>query len=138
MPKLLMTFAAVLLFAACPGGEVKDVSQSGPKPSTVTATSGTANAAAASSVIAVDLLEYEIRMQDSVQAGKRTFSIINHGKEAHSFKIEGNGLDIGMTEPLERGDTGQITVALTPGTYTIYCPVDGHKGKGMSRTLRVD
>ena len=138
MPKLLLTFAAVLLLAACPGGEVKDESQSGPKPTTVTTTTtGTADAAA-SSLIAVDLLEYEIRMQESVQAGKRTFSIINHGKEAHSFKVEGNGLDIGLTEPLERGDTGQITVALTPGTYTIYCPVDGHKGKGMTRTLRVD
>jgi uncharacterized cupredoxin-like copper-binding protein len=136
MPKLLLTFAAVLLFVACPGGEVKDESQSGPKPTTVT-TTGTADAAA-SSLIAVDLLEYQIRMQESVPAGKRTFSIINHGKEAHSFKIEGNGLDIGLTEPLERGDTGQITVALTPGTYTIYCPVDGHKGKGMTRTLRVD
>ena len=134
MPKLLLTFAAVALLSACPGGEVKDESQSGPKPSTVTITE-TANAASAT--VSVDLLEYEIRMVDSVPAGKRTFSIINHGKENHSFKIEGNGLDIGLTEPLQRGDTGQITVALTPGNYTVYCPVEGHKEKGMTRTLKV-
>ncbi|MCU1227233.1 MAG: hypothetical protein JWO97_117 [Acidobacteria bacterium] len=136
MPKLLLTLVAVLLFAGCPGGEVKDESQSGPRPTTVTRTTGTADAA--SSTIAVDLLEYEIRMPEIAKAGRRTFSIINHGKEAHSFRIEGNGLDIGLTEPLERGDTGQITVALTAGSYTISCPVDGHKGKGMTRTLRVE
>jgi uncharacterized cupredoxin-like copper-binding protein len=136
MPKLLLTLVGLLLFAGCPGGEVKDVSQSGPRPTTVTRTTGTADAA--SSTIAVDLIEYEIRMPDSTKTGRRTFSIINHGKEAHSFRIEGNGLDIGLTEPLERGDTGQITVALTAGSYTIYCPVDGHKGKGMTRTLRVE
>ena len=135
MPKLLLTFAAIMFLAGCPGGEVKDESQSGPKPTTVT-TTDTANAAA-SQTVSVDLLEYEIRMLTDVPAGKRTFSIINHGKENHSFKIEGNGLDIGLTEPLARGDTGQITVALTPGDYTVYCPVEGHKEKGMTKTLHV-
>jgi uncharacterized cupredoxin-like copper-binding protein len=72
-----------------------------------------------------------------VSAGKQVFAIINHGKENHSFRIKGDGLDIGMTEPLARGDTGQITVALQPGTYAITCPVDGHAGKGMTRTLTV-
>jgi len=142
LAKVLLPFAALAVLAACPGGHPReDVSQSGPKQTTTTASNpappANASAAAEGAPIQVDLIEYEIRMPDSVAAGHQTFAIINHGKENHSFRIQGDGLDVGMTEPLARGDTGQITVSLSPGTYTITCPVDGHKGKGMTRTLTV-
>ena len=56
---------------------------------------------------------------------------------SHNFAIEGNGLSQKLASDLPRGDTTDLSVDLKPGTYTIYCPVDGHRGKGMQRTLTV-
>ena len=36
-----------------------------------------------------------------------------------------------------QGATSTITVALKPGKYTFYCPVDAHKQAGMKGTLTV-
>jgi len=93
---------------------------------------------AATAPIEVQLTEYEIQMPDSVSAGVHTFHIANAGKVNHSFAIEGNGISekLGLGD-LPRGDTTNLSVELKPGTYTIFCPVDGHRGKGMHRTLTV-
>ncbi|HSP35969.1 MAG TPA: plastocyanin/azurin family copper-binding protein [Thermoanaerobaculia bacterium] len=85
----------------------------------------------------IDLQEYDIRMNDTLPAGPHSFLVNNGGKMQHSLAIEGNGLSAALPEPLTRGDTATLTVDLKPGTYTFYCPVDGHKGRGMSRTITV-
>jgi uncharacterized cupredoxin-like copper-binding protein len=84
----------------------------------------------------VDLIEYQINLPETLPAGRTTFNIENGGKEEHAFVIEGNGIEKKSAE-LQRGDTTSLDVTLAPGTYTIYCPVDGHKDKGMKRTLTV-
>ena len=63
--------------------------------------------------------------------------IVNSGKENHSFEMEGNGIHVKLPEPLSRGNTATLDVDLKPGTYNVYCPVDGHKGKGMSIRVTV-
>ncbi len=85
----------------------------------------------------VELTEYEIRMPDALKAGNNSLRIANAGKENHSFVIEGPGLYSALPEPLTRGNSATLEVALEPGTYTITCPVDGHKGKGMTKTITV-
>ena len=94
---------------------------------------------AATTPIEVQLTEYQIQMPDTVSAGVHTFHIANAGKETHSFAIEGNGVSekLGLGN-LPRGDTTNLSIDLKPGTYTIFCPVDGHRGKGMQRTLTVN
>jgi uncharacterized cupredoxin-like copper-binding protein len=84
----------------------------------------------------VHLIEYQIHMPQSVPAGKLAFNVENGGKEDHAFEIEGNGVHQ-QTTVLKRGDTTALEVDLKPGTYTVYCPVDGHKDKGMKTTLVV-
>jgi plastocyanin len=70
------------------------------------------------------------------KAGKVTITMDNPSSLPHAVAIEGNGVD-------EEGDTvmqgGKSTVSadLKPGTYTFYCPVDGHKQAGMEGTLTV-
>ncbi|GAC1399882.1 MAG: hypothetical protein NVSMB68_15060 [Thermoanaerobaculia bacterium] len=85
----------------------------------------------------LELNEYEIRMPDKIAAGHHSFFVVNSGKENHSLVVEGPGLRTALPEQLTRGDTRQLDVDLKPGTYTFYCPVDGHRGKGMSRTVTV-
>ncbi|MEA2337142.1 MAG: hypothetical protein QOE82_1149 [Thermoanaerobaculia bacterium] len=149
----LSILLAALLLAACPGERRTDESQNAPaKTSTTTRNPQavpenstamnpvvppqTAMAATAPS-IDVQLTEYEIRMPDSLPAGRVNFKIANAGKENHNFVIEGPGVSQKLDSSLSRGDTGEITMNLPAGTYTIYCPVDGHRGRGMQRTVVV-
>jgi uncharacterized cupredoxin-like copper-binding protein len=54
----------------------------------------------------------------------------------HAIAVEGNGVDKdGQT--VMKGGTSTITVTLKPGTYTFYCPVDGHRAAGMQGKLTV-
>lgn len=85
----------------------------------------------------VELQEYQIRMEPKLKAGKHTFTVVNSGKEQHAFDIEQNGAHILQTPAMSRGDSRTVEVDLKPGTYTVYCPVEGHKGKGMTMTLEV-
>lgn len=84
----------------------------------------------------VHLIEYAIHMPDTIRPGHHVFQVENGGKENHAFEIEGNGIHA-KTNVLTRGNTSVLEVDLKPGTYTVYCPVDGHKGKGMTRTVTV-
>ena len=84
----------------------------------------------------VQLIEYSIRMPDTLPAGRFSFSVQNAGKEDHGFEIEGNGIEQ-KTDVLKRGDVASLDVELKPGTYTVYCPVKGHKEKGMKKTVVV-
>lgn len=84
----------------------------------------------------VHLIEYAINMPETIRAGHHVFQVDNAGKENHAFEIEGNGVHA-KTSVLTRGGGAALEVDLKPGTYTVYCPVEGHKGKGMSRTITV-
>jgi len=63
----------------------------------------------------------------------------------YSLTRRGTGGDLSAA-PTDQGfwtaqSSGPGTQALTwdlkPGTYTIWCPVDGHRAKGMQTTLTV-
>lgn len=84
----------------------------------------------------VHLIEYQIHMPQTLDAGRNVFKIENGGKEKHAFEIEGNGIEK-ESEVLSRGGSTQLSVDLKPGTYTVYCPVDDHKEKGMRTTVTV-
>ena len=159
MKTLVVAVAAAALFAACPGPRREDYSQGGPSqgsqstknPQAVPENSKTMNpviaqqrdnpsakpGAIAAKTADVELIEYQITMPDTIPSGPMTLNIANGGKEDHSFVIEGNGYHAALPEPLERGDRATLDIDLKAGTYQVYCPVKGHKEKGMSRTVRV-
>jgi plastocyanin len=72
----------------------------------------------------------------SAKAGKVTITMDNPAPVSHAVAVQGNGVDKdGQT--VGQGGKSTVTVALKPGTYTFYCPVDGHKAAGMKGTLTV-
>ena len=85
----------------------------------------------------LELQEYEIRMPETLPAGHQIFLVVNSGTMNHSLIVDGNGIHKELPQPLPRGDSAQFDIDLEPGTYTFYCPVDEHKGKGMTRTVTV-
>ena len=67
-----------------------------------------------------------------------TVDVSNDGNVTHSLEVEGNGLEEqALPNDLAPGDSGEITVDLQPGTYTMYCPIDDHRGMGMEGTIEV-
>jgi uncharacterized cupredoxin-like copper-binding protein len=54
----------------------------------------------------------------------------------HAVSVKGKGIDKdGKT--VQPGGTSRVTATLKKGTYTFYCPVDGHEAAGMKGRLVV-
>ena len=91
----------------------------------------------ATAPVEVHLSEYTIMMPKTLPAGPTTFIVHDAGAKAHSFKIEGPGLEELLAKPLHPGETGTLKVTLKPGEYKVYCPIGSHSAKGMAITLKV-
>lgn len=79
--------------------------------------------------------------QIQVQAGEEVrIRLINRGDEEHNIEFELPGREEELEENLQPGERGTLsfTAPDQPGTYTIYCPVEDHKDKGMTGQLIVE
>lgn len=94
-------------------------------------------AAPTGEIIEVGLTEYAIDMPTQLSAGPVTFLVTNYGTLEHSFQIEGPGIDVALTHTLAPGQQGAFSVDLVPGSYSIFCPIAGHRESGMSFILTV-
>ena len=72
--------------------------------------------------------------------GTYKFKAENKGTTQHSLEIEGKGVksegseegEAALEQALNPGQSGVLTVTFQkPGTYEMYCPVDGHEQEGM-------
>ena len=71
----------------------------------------------------------------TVKAGKVKFTVKNEGQYGHILGIEGFEAE---TKKLTAGESTTITYELAAGTYTVICPIPGHKAKGQVNTLVVE
>ena len=67
------------------------------------------------------------------KAGKVTLRMSNPSSLPHAVGIKGKG----KGKTVRKGGTSSYTTTLKKGTYTFYCPVDGHKAAGMKGKLVV-
>ena len=93
--------------------------------------------ATGTAIVEVRLHGRTIEMPGSLPPGETTFTVTNTGDTEHNFEIEGNGVERELESNLAPGETGELTVTLEPGTYTVYCPVGNHREEGMVTTLRI-
>jgi plastocyanin len=85
----------------------------------------------ASGEIAYDQSEVE------VAAGAATVNFSNPSQLPHDVAIESDaGEEVGKTDVVSEGES-TASVELTPGSYTFYCTVPGHRDQGMEGTLTV-
>lgn len=70
------------------------------------------------------------------KAGTYVFKANNEADIEHALKIEGNGIEK-ETGNISGGDDTTLKVNLKPGTYDLYCPIEGHKALGMDGEVRV-
>src|SRR6185295_261074 len=67
------------------------------------------------------LTEWKVELSlTTVPAGAVTFNVSNGGSIPHAIEIEGRGVEkeIPVIQP---GQTGTLTLTLSPGTYEVYC-----------------
>ena len=80
-------------------------------------------------------LAYDTK-QLSATAGKVTVSFTNPSPLEHNVTIVQGAKVLGAT-PTFVGGTRTLTLTLSPGSYTFYCSVPGHRQAGMEGTLSV-
>jgi hypothetical protein len=86
----------------------------------------------------VDLTEWLVRpTYRTLAAGRVVFSAANLGEDDHNLSIRAGGTEYGKVD-LAPGDTASLVLQqLPPGTYTLYCSLQGHEAKGMSADIIV-
>lgn len=119
--------------AGCGGGN-----SYGTTGSATTATTTTTTTAASGGMVTITEKDFSLDPSTvTVAAGKVTFEAKNAGGTDHALAIEGNGLAEQQTDTVGPHDSSFITVDLKPGTYTMFCPIDGHRALGMKGTITV-
>jgi plastocyanin len=109
-----------------------------PKPAPAPAPSGGGGGASTNLTLSADSsgqLKFD-KSSLSAKAGNVTITMDNPSPVQHAIGIQGSGVSkTGSTVGM--GAKSTVTASLKPGTYTFYCPVDGHKQAGMKGTLTV-
>jgi len=73
----------------------------------------------------------------TASAGKVTINFTNGSALAHNVTLADSANKIVGKTPTFQGGAKSFSATLTPGTYTYYCSVPGHRQAGMQGTLTV-
>ena len=91
--------------------------------------------------LGVDEREYSLFLSHNpVGTGSVEFNLSNFGGDDHDLHIDTSGPSpqpVASTGVVSPGTSTTINVALTPGTYTLYCSLADHRALGMQTTLTV-
>jgi uncharacterized cupredoxin-like copper-binding protein len=138
-----LTVSCVALLAALPlalaacGGDDDDSSAAAGSTSSTSSTEQTTASGGGGETVKISETEFKLDPSDpTVNAGTVTFDATNDGTTTHNLEIEGNGVE-DVTDDLQPGDSGQLTVDLKPGSYEIYCAIPGHREQGMEGEVTV-
>ncbi len=86
-------------------------------------------------MVKLEAIEYAFEPDRvSTEPNEVAFVIVNKGRRRHGFPIDGVAEKLSEILP---GETAKINLTLPEGNYTIYCPVKGHRERGMVSTLGV-
>jgi len=74
----------------------------------------------------------------TARAGSVKIELVNDGSQPHTLLFDEDDVDFSKLSVAGDGDTDSGSAELTPGTYTIYCDIVGHRSAGMEATLVVN
>ncbi|HEY2764421.1 MAG TPA: sulfocyanin-like copper-binding protein [Pseudonocardiaceae bacterium] len=89
--------------------------------------------------VTVQMTDFHLALpQETFTPGTYTFVAVNAGQTGHALAIDGPGVVDQHTQGiLQPGQSASLMVTLHPGSYDVYCPVDGHRGEGMETRIIV-
>jgi uncharacterized cupredoxin-like copper-binding protein len=71
------------------------------------------------------------------RGGAVSIEVTNDGATAHALEVRGPNGAV-KTGTIAPGKAATLEADLSkPGTYEMYCPIDGHRGKGMKGEITV-
>ncbi|HEX5347243.1 MAG TPA: cupredoxin domain-containing protein [Pseudonocardiaceae bacterium] len=124
-----------LSVAACSGGGTASAPSSGGASPTA---SSQPSSQPSSSQVTVQMTDFHLALsQQTFAPGAYTLVAVNSGQTVHAIELNGPGVSDQHTDDVQPGQTARLTVTLQPGSYEMYCPVDGHKTKGMDTHFTV-
>ena len=98
---------------------------------------GFAGVVSAQSTVTMTAVEFAFQPSTvNVSSGTVTFNLRNDGQFPHNIAFDGREGQV-FADNLTAGQSESATITLAPGTYTFYCPVDGHRDRGMVGTLTI-
>jgi plastocyanin len=107
----------------------------------LSACGGTTHKAMGPPLKTVQVTEKEFSITPSTIAlgstGTYSFAVTNNGAITHAFEIQGHGVTA-KTGNISPGSSATLTVDLSAkGSYQAFCPIDGHRAKGMQASIQV-
>ena len=145
MPRIA-TVAALLITAlgvtACGSSSSSSSSSASSSSAAPAASSSTSAAPGSSSAPAVQAdpsgqLKFDTASLTAT-AGTVHLTFTNHAPVGHNLTlVKGSGSTVIAATPTFTGGSRTLTAKLTPGTYTYFCSVPGHRMGGMQGTLTV-
>ena len=72
-----------------------------------------------------------------VGAGEVTIELRNYGENPHDLMVERSDTEVGRWGELGPGAVGKKKLALSSGSYQLFCSIEGHEVSGMKATLKV-
>lgn len=89
----------------------------------------------------VVLTDYNIQMNNVLQAGPTTFNVRNEGEVEHGFAVRTSGAQPKnlalLKSNLAPGASAKLEANLTPGSYEVLDPLKDHKDRGMLLRVKV-
>lgn len=84
----------------------------------------------AGQTVLVSINTNDLAVPDQVTPGPTVFTVTNSGNATHSLRIEGNGIQAELTDPVAPGGTEGLPVTLAQGKYQAWCPIENHRELG--------
>ncbi|TDD92498.1 plastocyanin/azurin family copper-binding protein [Actinomadura rubrisoli] len=73
----------------------------------------------------------------TASGGKILLAFQNDSGIPHDMVLERDGRVVGRTRVITKGETRALVTGLTPGRYTFFCSVGGHRSDGMEGLLEM-
>ncbi len=69
--------------------------------------------------------------------GAYVFHAVNAGKYPHAIELDGAGVSDQTSSTVQPGGTTDLAATLQAGDLDMYCPIDGHRARGMETHLTI-
>lgn len=88
-------------------------------------------------LVTVTMVDYRFLQPSRLPPGQYKFRVVNRGIAPHALEIKGPGVQNKRTISLKTGQSADLAVTLTRGTYDFWCPVGNHRQVGMQLYVHV-
>lgn len=136
----LIAIVIPLALAACGDDDDEETTSAATSETTTeeTTTDDAAQTGGGGEELTISETEFALDPADpTVAAGEVTITATNDGATLHNLEVEGNGVEE-ITDDLDPGQSGELTLDLEPGEYEMYCAIGDHAAQGMEGTLTVE